>query len=161
MSQQLACCGRLPAHGCSCRLHARCCCHRGCGRQERGREPILSAATDEPRLAGSAKKSCGSLFLAAISSRLLDGYSRTCECRAPFGMPTKGMVEVSPEVPSRMTPFCRCTKTGPGTRRFPLSGTHFHFFSLIAETILLVYYWTRPNCTRRVRTHGADALPQN
>ena len=65
-SPQLTCCGGIRACGCSCRLRARCCCHRGCGRQERGREPILSAATDEPRLAGSAKKSCGSLFLAAI-----------------------------------------------------------------------------------------------
>ena len=66
-SPQLTCCGGIRACGCSsCRLRARCCCHRGCGRQERGREPILSAATDEPRLAGSGQKSCGSLFLAAI-----------------------------------------------------------------------------------------------
>ena len=56
-SPQLTCCGGIRACGCSsCRLRARCCCHRGCGRQERGREPILSAATDEPRLAGSQKK---------------------------------------------------------------------------------------------------------
>ena len=43
VSQQLACCGRIPAHGCSCRLRAgRCCCHRrcGCGHQGREREPI-------------------------------------------------------------------------------------------------------------------------
>jgi len=41
VSQQLACCGRIPAHGCSCRLRAgRCCCHRRCGHQEREREPI-------------------------------------------------------------------------------------------------------------------------
>ena len=39
--QQLACCGRIPAHGCSCRLRAgRCCCHRRCGHQGREREPI-------------------------------------------------------------------------------------------------------------------------
>ena len=41
VSQQLACCGRIPAHGCSCRLRAgRCCCHRRCGHQGREREPI-------------------------------------------------------------------------------------------------------------------------
>ena len=90
----------------------------------------LSAATDEPRLAGSDKKSCGSLFLAAIFiSAFRDGYSRTCECRAPFGMPTKGMVEVSPEVPSRMTPLSAGAPKLALARRFPLSGTHFHFFS--------------------------------
>ena len=36
------------------------------------------------------------------------------------------MVEVSPEVPSRMTPFCRCTKTGPG-KAIP---TKWYTFSL-------------------------------
>ena len=41
VSQQLACCGRIPAHGCSCCLRAgRCCCHRRCGHQGREREPI-------------------------------------------------------------------------------------------------------------------------
>ena len=41
VSQQLACCGRIPAHGCSCHLRAgRCCCHRRCGHQGREREPI-------------------------------------------------------------------------------------------------------------------------
>ena len=49
--QQLACCGRIPAHGCSCRLRAgRCCCHRRCGHQGREREPIrgdyMSLASD-------------------------------------------------------------------------------------------------------------------
>ena len=40
-SPQLTCCGGIRACGCSsCRLRARCCCHRGCGRQGRGREPI-------------------------------------------------------------------------------------------------------------------------
>ena len=58
-------------------------------------------------------------------------YSRTCECRAPFGMPTKGMVEVSPEVPSRMTPFCRCTKTGPG-KAIP---TKWYTFSLFQSDV--------------------------
>ena len=41
VSQQLALCGRIPAHGWICRLRAgRCCCHRRCGHQRREREPI-------------------------------------------------------------------------------------------------------------------------
>ena len=75
-------------------------------------------ATDEPKARWawpSSKKSGPRMpFLAAYLPRLSEVYSRTYECRASFRPATRGMVEVSPEVPSRMTPFCRCTKTGPG-----------------------------------------------
>ena len=73
----------------------------------------LSAATDEPRLAGAKKKLPRRLFLAAHLSRLLEVYSRTYECRASFGMPTRGMVEVSPKVYLRMTPFWQVHQNGP------------------------------------------------
>ena len=43
--------------------------------------------------------------LAVYLSRLLEVYSRAYECRASFRPATRGMVEVSPEVHLRMTPF--------------------------------------------------------
>ena len=49
-------------------------------------------------------------------------------------MPTKGMVEVSPEVPSRMTPFCRCTKTGPG-KAIPTKWYTFSLFQSMSTAI--------------------------
>ena len=55
-SPQLTCCGGIRACGCSsCRLRARCCCHRGCGRQGRGREPIRRRLMSQASL--SAQKS--------------------------------------------------------------------------------------------------------
>ena len=61
--------------------------------------------TDEPSLAVSPKKPPRSLFLAAYSSRLLEVCISTYECRASFGMPTRGMVEVSADAHLWMTPF--------------------------------------------------------
>ena len=61
--------------------------------------------TDEPSLAVSPKKPPRSLFLAAYSSRLVEVYISTYECRASFGMPTRGMVEVLADGHLRMTPF--------------------------------------------------------
>ena len=49
-------------------------------------------------------------------------------------MPTKGMVEVSPEVPSRMTPFCRCTKTGPG-KAIPTKWYTFSLFQSFSDNL--------------------------
>ena len=66
-------------------------------------------ATDEPKARWawpSSKKSGPRMpFLAAYLSRLLEVYSRTYECRASFGMPTRGMVEVSTDAHLWMTPF--------------------------------------------------------
>ena len=68
-------------------------------------------ATDEPKArwawpSPSSKKSGPRMpFLAAYLPRLSEVYSRTYECRASFRPATRGMVEVSPKVYRRMTPF--------------------------------------------------------
>ena len=66
-------------------------------------------ATDEPKARWawpSSKKSGPRMpFLAAYLPRLSEVYSRTYECRASFRPATRGMVEVSPKVYRRMTPF--------------------------------------------------------
>ena len=80
-------------------------------------------------------------FLAAYLPRLSEVYSRTYECRASFRPATRGMVEVSfaESIPSDDAVLAAAPKLA-AARRFPLSGTHFHFFSHSVIT------WNRGSC---------------